>query len=305
MPLRNSAVLTVGLVTMAERPGWEKDDLPLVRALEARGVRVEEPVWDDERVDWRALDAALIRTTWDYHGKREAFVEWTDRAAAATRLLTQAGVVPWNTDKRYLRDLERLGVRLAPTLWLERGSSVDEARVQGFLDGRRGFLKPAVGACASDTLPFDPDAAGWESARRHLEALLPRQTMLLQPFLPSVQTEGELSFVWFDGEYSHAVRKVPVPGDYRVMDDFGASDGPYEPTREDMAACERVSRAMAAIPALGGDAPLYARMDFLWDDEGDACLTELELVEPSLFFRHSAGAADRLAECLCARLARP
>ena len=122
--------------------------------------------------------------------------------------------------------------------------------------------------------------------------------MLLQEYLSGVETEGELSAIWIDGTITHAVQKVPVPGDYRVQDDWGATDHPIaiDQVREPAEA------VLAAARALLEDEIVYARVDFLRDNQGQLRLTELELVEPSLFFRHGPTAADALAEAVARRL---
>jgi hypothetical protein len=292
--------MRIALATCRSLPEWEKDDLPLHCALERLGVEVAQPAWDDPRFDWAGVDAGLIRTTWDYMERREEYVAWAERVAEVTPLFNPAAVVRWNTEKGYLRELERAGVPVAPTVWLERGAAVDVAALMAERGWRRGFIKPVVGATARETLRFAADRDGLDAAQAHLERTLRREAMMLQPYLGRVETEGELSAIFVDGELTHAVRKVPVPGDYRVQDDFGASDAPLE-----LAAGERALAELAVgrVAALGvADSLLYARADFLRDDRGELVLTELELVEPSLFFRHRPRAAERLAAALVRRL---
>jgi len=297
--------MLLGLATRSDLPAWEVDDRHLHDALRARGIRFELPVWDDPAVDWRRYTAVLVRTTWDYQDKLPAFRAWVDRAAAATRLLNPPHVLHWNTDKHYLRDLQRAGVGLAPTCWLDRGARVDLPGLLRGLGCREGFLKPCVGATARETLRFPVDEAGIARAAAHLARLLPHEDFMLQPFLPAVLDRGEWSAIFVGGAITHCVRKIPVPGDYRVQDDFGARDEPYVPTAAERAAAEH---AMAQATARGGPCPgadggplLYGRTDFLWT--GDGCvLTELELVEPSLFFRHGPAAAERLVDSWLQRL---
>lgn len=299
--------MRIALATCSNLPAWEVDDAPFHRELVARGVALERPVWDDPAVEWGGYAACLIRTTWDYQEKREAFVAWADRVAAATRLHNPPAVVRWNTHKGYLRDLARLGVPIAPTVWLQQGTRVDVASLVRQRGWSRAFLKPCIGATARETLRFPADAAGLARAQAHVDRLLPREDLMLQPYLASVESRGEWSAVFFDGELSHAVQKVPVPGDYRVQDDFGASDRPYRPTPAQRqlaaAAVAAVWRRGGALPGADGAPLLYARADFLWDDAGGCVLTELEVVEPSLFFRHDAAAAGRLAAALLRRVA--
>lgn len=287
--------MRIALATCSDLPDWEVDDAPLHAALRARGVALEQPPWDAP-VDWSAFDAVLIRTTWDYWHRRDAFVAWAESTAAQTRLLNPARVVAWNTDKRYLRPLGE-AVPLAPTVWLEQNQAVDLAALLTARGWPRGFIKPVVGASASDTLRFSADEA--HTAQTHLDALLARQGAMVQPYLPRVETDGEFSAIFVDGQITHGVRKVPVPGDYRVQDDYGASDEPYTLSPAEAAAAQRVLAAAESL--LGVGTLLYARADFLWADDGTVFLNELELVEPSLFFRHGPGAAERLADALIRR----
>ena len=283
----------IALATQTNLPDWEVDDRPLHAALAARGAEVHHPAWDDPTVAWSGFDAVLIRTTWDYMERRDAYLAWAEQVATVSRLFNPPDVVRWNTHKSYLRDLEARGAALAPTLWFSRGATPDLSALVRERGWARAFLKPQVGASALETLRFTCDPTGLATASAHLQRTLATRDMMLQPYLAAVESEGELSAFFIDGQLSHGVRKVPVPGDYRVQDDFGAHDEPYTFEAEDRALVE-------GIAALAGPL-LYARVDLLRDDGGRLCLNELELVEPSLFFRHAPEAADRLAEALLAR----
>lgn len=287
--------MRIALATCRNLPDWEVDDAPLHAALLRRGVDLTHPAWDDAEFEWHTCDAVLIRTTWDYQERRDEFLRWAGNVARDMPLFNPFPVLQWNTDKHYLMDLNDRGVPTVPTVWLSAGSAIDLPTLLDSRGWQRAFLKPAIGATARETLRFRADADGLASAKAHLDRLLPREAMLLQPYLQSVEQLGELSLVFIDGQFSHAVHKFPVPGDYRVQDDFGARDEPARITDEQMdLACRVIA---AAAPGL-----LYARTDFLHDDDGNLRLTELELVEPSMFFRHGADAADRLADALIRRV---
>lgn len=289
----------IALATCRDLPEWEVDDAPLHRALIERGVTLLQPAWDDATFPWHEVEACLIRTTWDYPARREAYVAWAERIALRTRLYNPAGIVRWNTDKSYLRDLASFGIAVIPTIRLERGSidALDPAPLLRERGWPRAFLKPVVGSAARNTLRFDADPEGLALAHAHLAAHLPHRAFLLQPYLATVETFGEVSAIRIDGDITHAVRKVPMPGDYRVQDDYGARDEPYAFAPDELAMID------ALFARIGRDL-LYGRADFLRDDAGRLLLTELELTEPSLFFRHHQPAADRLAEALLARIAR-
>jgi hypothetical protein len=298
--------MLLALATRSDLPTWEVDDRHLHAALQARGVPFERPVWDDPTVDWSRYAAVLVRTTWDYQDKLPAFRDWARRVAVATTLCNPEPVVAWNTHKHYLRQLAWHGVPLAPTCWLARGSRVAVDALLAANGIGEAFVKPCVGATARETLRVPDTAAGRAAAQAHVDRLLPHEDLMVQPFLPAVLARGEWSAVFVDGAITHCVRKIPVPGDYRVQDDFGAKDEPYLPTHTER---ELAERAMAVVTRAGGPCPgangtplLYGRTDFLWRDDGSCVLTELELVEPSLFFRHAPHAAAVLADALLRRL---
>lgn len=295
----------IALASCAELPEWECDDDVLSAALKAAGWKVAVPVWDDGSVDWSEFDVCLIRTTWDYQERLPEFLAWTERVSQVCSLLNPSAIVRWNSHKTYLRDLEQQGVAIAPTEFLPQGERSDVREIVLGRGWKRGFLKPAIGATASDTLRFDADSAGLHAAQMHADQLVDSQTMLLQPYLSSVETEGELSLIFIDGEPSHGVRKVPVNGDYRVQDDFGAQDMPHEFRPEEMELARHILAQVSAASGvgLGANPLLYARVDFLRDEEGRLMLNELEAIEPSLFFRHGPGAGSQLAAALAKRIA--
>lgn len=298
-----TVAMKLALASCRKMPAHEVDDRPLHAALRARGATCEQPCWDDHAVDWSGFDAVLIRTTWDYATRLTAFRDWTVRVAAQTRLFHAPAVVRWNTHKHYLRELQRAGLQTVPTCWLDRGDRVDRVDLGGAIAALGSppecVLKPCVGATARETLRFRTDAAGMGQASDHLERLLPAEDLMLQPFLASVIERGEASAIFVAGRLTHCVRKVPAVGDYRVQDDFGGSDRPYRPSAAERAAADL---AMQTAERLLGAPLLFGRVDWLWRNDGVALLTELELVEPSLFFRHSAAAASALADALLARL---
>lgn len=246
-------------------------------------MEVVQPVWDDLMVDWTDFDAVLIRTTWDYMDRRDRYLRW---AEGVPRLFNSAEVVRWNTHKSYLRRLAPQ--HIAPTTWLSQGQDFDLSTLRG-----THFIKPQVGASARETLRFEP---GDPQAQAWLDRLLAVEDVMVQPYLARVETEGEVSAIVIDGVISHRVRKIPNPGDFRVQDDYGARD---EPTAFTDSQERVVTEVLQRLPS----ELLYARVDLLALDDGTPVVTEVELVEPSLFFRHAPQAADALAEALLRRCA--
>lgn len=287
--------MKLGLVTCASLPEWEVDDHALFSALDRfAGVTWDRPVWSDPNVAWQCYDGLLIRTTWDYTDRVGAFVRWAE--ALPVPLFNDARVVRWNTRKTYLRALAERGVPVAPTLWLGSGTTASLADLLAERGWERAFFKPVVGATARATGRVLPGSL--EAAQAQLDAWLQDEDMMLQPYLPAVETEGELSVIVIDGEPTHAVRKVPVPGDYRVQDDFGAHDERIA-LAPDLEALTTL--ALDRASELLGRPLLYARVDALRTPEGALVLNELELVEPSLFLRHAPECADLLAARLVHR----
>lgn len=296
--------LAIALAWCDPYPPVVDDEVPLRDALAALGATPSTPAWD-AAIRWSDFDAVLLRCTWDYHERADQFLAWCLATSRVTRLVNGPEVVRWNLDKRYLAELERHGLPIADTIWFEPDATRD-AIDQGIGEAlRRGWtrcmLKPAIAANAWGTLRLDlSDPAAHALARAHLaKPEWGARPFLMQTYLSAVETEGELSVIVIDGVPTHGVRKVPARGDYRVQEDWGARDVPWEP---EPAALELARRAFEVAREVTGEDLLYGRVDLLRNADGDLVLNELELVEPALFFRHGPQAATRLAEALVARV---
>ena len=207
-------------------------------------------------------------------------------------------MVSWNAHKSYLRHLEQEGVPIAPTVWLSAGEAPRLAQLMSDNGWSKGFIKPQVGATARLTHRFALSEVA--TAEAFLADALKNESMMVQPYLGRPETQGEISLIYFDGALSHTVPKVPVTGDYRVQDDFGAQDFPVEPPPGVEAVAQHALRVAERIAGL--DRPLlYGRVDLLEKRPGDWVLNELELIEPSLFLRHTSTGGRRLAQALMAK----
>ena len=290
----------IALVSARAARHLDEDLPPLLAALAEAGLDADVAEWDDPEVDWASYRLALLRSTWDYAERIAEFLAWADRTARLTALVNPPPVIRWNTDKHYLRDLARAGVPAVPTQFVEPAERAAEA-LQRFLREQataEWVVKPAVGAGSRDAARY---ARGEErTAADHIERLLDAgRSVLLQPYLDLVDLHGETALIYFAGRFSHAVRKGPL-----LQRGSAPTDGlfalehitPRAPADEELQVADRV---LAALPFA---APLYARVDLIRFADGKACLLELELTEPSLFFAHAPGAAQRLAR-LCRRAA--
>ena len=288
----------VAFVTCAELPDVLPDDQPLADALTAHGVTVQPAVWTDQSVDWSAYDLVVLRSPWDYHTQRPAFVAW---AATVPALANPADVVAWNTDKTYLRELAAAGIPVVPSVWLEPGASWTPPNEGEFV------VKPSVSAGSRDTGRYDlADPAQRDLASAHATRLTGAgRTAMIQPYLSAVDTAGETAVLCTPDEagrlsYSHGIRKGamldgPDTGPEGI---FRENVSPRTPSPAELDAAQRV---LGAVPG-GADRLLYARVDLIPGPDGAPVLIELELTEPSLFLSYVDGAAERLATAILARL---
>jgi len=290
----------VALVTCRAARGLDEDMPPLLAAFDAVGASAEIVDWDDGEVDWARFDLALLRSAWDYTERLPQFLAWVERTAASTLLLNPPPVVRWNSDKHYLRDLSRAGVPVVPTTFID--SRVEPLPLlEEFLAHdpcAEVVVKPAVGAGSRDARRHA--RADLDEIRAHLRPLLAaRRSMMLQPYLESVDREGETALIFIDGGFSHAIRKGPLlpSGAPSTTGLFAPEEiTPRIPGADELAVAER---AVAQVP-VGG--LLYARVDLIRDVAGHPRVLELEITEPSLFFAYS-DAAPRFVAAALARLA--
>ncbi|MFJ8190660.1 RimK family alpha-L-glutamate ligase [Streptomyces sp. NPDC096094] len=284
-------MLRIALVTCRPGPHVSEDrDLPaLVRALEEAGARASAEVWDDDGVDWGSFDLAVIRSTWDYSWRAGEFTAWAEKCGQVTRLANPAGVVRWNTDKRYLGDLAAAGVPTVPTRYVAPGER------PGLPGDHEYVVKPTSGAGARFAARYTPGehaTAVRQIERMHAEGF----TAMVQPYVSSIDTAGERALQFFGGRLLHASRKgaVLMPGtpyDERKVAHPGLE--PWTPAPAELAVAER---ALAAVP--DASELLYARVDLVDGEDGRPRVMELELVEPNLFLWLHARSVPRVVEAV-------
>lgn len=291
----------IALVSVAAARALDEDLPPLLEALRAAGAEAEVADWDDAALDWSRFDLAVLRSAWDYTERLPEFLAWAARTGARTRLLNPPDVLRWNTDKHYLAELERAGVAIVPSRFVEPGATPRQA-LDDFLAAHSAaaefVVKPAVGAGSRDAQRHARTAH--PAATAHIARLLDAgRSVLLQPYLDRVDQHGETALIHFDGVFSHAIRKGPLlrRGEGSTAALFAAEQ--ITPRLPDDAERALAAQALKAIPF---DAPLaYARVDLIHDADGTPRLLELELAEPSLFFAHAPGSAARFAQAILAR----
>ncbi len=270
-----------------------QEDALLQSALANLGLSSTRIDWSRAREDWAWYRCAVFRTTWDYFDRFAEFTAWLDRVEGQTRLCNPASIIRWNMDKHYLADLERRGIPVVRSRFVERGSQLRLGALLEETGWVEAVIKPCVSGAARHT--YRLNRGNCDQLDGVIQPLLAAESFLFQPFEPAIMATGEDSLMVFGGRYSHAVRKVAKAGDFRVQDDHGGTVGPYQPAREQI---ELAERAIAACDPL----PVYGRVDMIQDSRGGYAIMELELIEPELWLRFHPPAAVAFAEALAAFL---
>lgn len=277
--------LRIALVSAVSARELDEDLAPLLSALSARGILASVACWDDGAVAWSGFDAAILRSTWDYTFRLGEFRDWLARVQRRTRLFNPVPLLDWNLDKRYLLALGEAGVPVIPTRLVAPGEAFEIS------DRGEFVLKPSIGAGARGARRFgrgEREAAMAHAAELHGAG----HTVMVQPYLGRVDRDGETALVFYRGQYSHAFRKGPL-----LKRAAAASEALFatESIESRLARPAELDVGVAALRALPGGVPLYARVDLIEDDAGQPRVLELELIEPSLYFHTTPGSAERFA----------
>jgi len=263
----------------------------MIAALEpdcaARGLDLKVIDWEAPLEAFAEVDLAMLGTSWNYQDKPEAYLAKLEALEnGGVTVCNSSAITQWNARKTYLRELAERGAATIPTLWLDGLDAERALAAMDELDCDRLVVKRQVGAGAlgQELLVRGEIADGWRFDH----------AALVQPFLPAIASEGELSFIFIDGELSHALRKLPAEGDYRIQSLYGGREDVHEPSAKE------VSAAKTIIAALPFDTPLYARIDMLRDG-GQLLLMEAELIEPYLYPEQGPELGERLAHAIAKR----
>ncbi len=273
-------------VTYAKMPDLDPDDRLALELLKERGFVVAAAVWDDAAVDWAQAGTVVIRSTWDYNLRHEAFIAWAQSVASVAPLYNPLPLLRWNLHKRYLADLAAHGVPTVETRWLPAGARANLRDLLKDATWETAVVKPAIGLSTYGVR----QVTGTSEDQTHLDALLRDHDVMVQPFMRSVDDHGEHSLMFINGTYSHAARKTSFQA---LLPTGEAGETPAEASGSEIAVA---ARAMQALPSPA----LYARVDLVHDDAGRPLVIELELIEPTLFLGMHPRAAHRFADALAA-----
>lgn len=266
--------MNIALLTCDQLKDSTTDESPLAERI------IQNCGWDAKWVSWSSTNNwnqyshAIVRTTWDYTHQRELFIgSLQEIENQGVKLLNPLNIITWNSHKAYLLDLQEKGHSVIPSL------SLDHVIHQGFLGGIKKWsqdqilLKPFVGASSQDIRSFADSPQGMESLLKYTKGNT--EKWFIQPFYNEI-LNGEISMIYFNKKLSHALKKVPKPGDFRSQEDYGSQIIPYEPREQE---CKFASDILDQI----AEPLVYARVDFL-NIQGSPQLMELELIEPALYF---------------------
>jgi len=285
-------ILTDHRYVNPEKADWytrqvlDEDGL-LQTALENKGLKVCKKDWADKSFDWRTTKYAIFRTTWDYFERFDEFFIWLEETKNKTTFINPSEVINWNIDKHYLQDLAKNNINIAPTLFIEKKDTISLKQLFEKTNWNEAVLKPAISGAARHT--YRINLSNCSEIESVFQKLIIGESMLFQEFLNNITTQGEISLILIGGKYTHAVKKIAKKGDFRVQDDHGGRVEKYTPTKEEI---EFAGNCLESSPFN----PMYARVDLVYDNNNEPSLSELELIEPELWFRNNPISANILAE---------
>ena len=281
-------MIDIALATYTQLPDLAADDALLIPALAERGLRARPVIWNDPGMDWSAPKVTVIRSTWDYHHQRAAFLAWAEGVTRLCDLWNPLELLRWNTHKFYLRELERQRIPIVPTLWLEQGTSTNLAASMEQHGWPKVVIKPAVSASAYATMLVTEEAV--RAGQTHLDQLLVTDDMLLQPFLSTVTSSHERSLIFIDRICTHTIERGPALN--------------LDPDAQNRLIVAREDELLLArkILDLLPVSPLYARVDLIHDEADVLRLMELELVEPYLWLAHAPHSIQLFADALARKV---
>lgn len=295
--------MKIGIATCADKPNLTVGDRKFASLLEKKGAQTIPVIWNEPHIqpnifsgDVDALDAIILRSTWDYHRHSNQFLNWLSQIEKSSiRLINSPEIVRWNLDKSYLLEMESQNFSIVPSLIVKRELSqsqiVEKIKATGW---KNLVLKPTISATAF--LTFNLESSNAEIPD-FISKIQKHSDLIVQPFIPSILSKGEVSLIFFKDQhplYSHSVLKRSQSHDFRVQSDFGGTVEVFQPSHR------LLSFATKCVEAIKGDW-IFARVDIV-DWEQEPLLSEIELIEPDLFLTFDSHAAQKLADIVAKNL---
>jgi glutathione synthase/RimK-type ligase-like ATP-grasp enzyme len=275
--------MKIGLLTCEKLPELTLADQQLIPELAKHNIIAKAVIWNDKTINWNDFDYLIFRNTWDYFEKETEFNLWLDQIEKlGVKTLNAIEIIKQNKHKFYLREMEKEGVLILPTIFIDKNTSLNLAEITP-KHWKKAVIKPAFSAGSYLTTVFD--TLDVKNTNEEYTKIAQEKELLLQEFIPEIQTLGETSFIFFNKKFSHAVNKKPIDGDFRVQSQFGGGYTLIQPNQE------LIDKAQKVVNTFD-DKLLYARVDGIVID-GELHLMEIECIEPDLYFDISEGALER------------
>ncbi len=280
--------MKIGLLTCEKLPDLTPADQLLIPALAKHNIIAKAVIWDDKSINWKDFDYLVFRNTWDYFEKESAFNLWLDQIEKlGVKTLNPIEVIKQNKHKFYLRDLQKNGIQIIPTVFIDKTQSLNLSELIP-PHWKKAVIKPAFSAGSYQTAVFD--VVDINKITEEYKVIASEKELLLQEFMPEIQTLGETSFIFFNKKFSHCVNKKPIDGDFRIQSQFG---GKYTPTAPNLEIIEKAQNTVNTF----SDSLLYARVDGIVINN-ELLLMEIECIEPDLYFDLSEGSHQRFVESI-------
>lgn len=267
--------MKIALLTCENLPNLTESDQLLIPAFAQHNIEAKPVIWEDKSIHWSDFDYLIFRNTWDYYEKQEAFNSWLNQIQTlGIKTLNPIEIIQQNKHKFYLKDLQNLGVKIIPTQFIDITKQLNIKEIIPS-EWTKTVIKPAFSAGSYLTELFNAKDA--DTISEKYKNIAAEKELLLQKFMPEIQTLGETSFIFFNKKFSHCVNKKPAENDFRIQVQFGGKYTLIHPTQE------LVEQAQKIINIFNSNL-LYARVDTIII-ENQIHLMEVECIEPDLYFQ--------------------
>ena len=264
-----------------------KEDGLVIDGLEKLNLRTIKKDWNDTNFNWSSTKSAIFRSTWDYFDQFSNFRNWLELVKKQCYLINPYGQINWNLDKHYLLDLQKLDLPIVESVFVSKKTQLNLETISKSKNWKDIVIKPTISGAARHTYHLKNDEI--KKFQDKWISLTNNEDFMVQEFQKNILSSGEIAVMLFGGEYSHSVLKKAKKGDFRVQDDFGGSVEKINPSLEIIELAEKTVKSLKTLP-------LYARVDIIFDNVNNPVISELELIEPELWFRFKEESAYKLAE---------
>lgn len=264
-----------------------KEDRLVMDGLEKLNLRTIKKDWNDTNFNWSSTKSAIFRSTWDYFDQFSNFRNWLELVKEQCYLINPYEQINWNLDKHYLLDLQKLDLPIVESVFVSKKTQLNLETISKSKNWKDIVIKPTISGAARHTYHLKNDEI--KKFQDKWLSLTNSEDFMVQEFQKNILSSGEIAVMIFGGEYSHSVLKKAKRGDFRVQDDFGGSVEKINPSLEIIELAEKTVKSLKTMP-------LYARVDIIFDNGSNPVISELELIEPELWFRFKEESAYKLAE---------